>query len=447
MPRLRPRALAAALCALTCASAFAAEPAAPAPAAPAPVDPAAVAAQAAQVREQVVAWRRDIHQHPELGQHEVRTAKLIAEQLRKLGLQPRTGLAHTGVVAVLKGGRPGPRIAIRADMDALPVTEPAGLPFASKVSADYRGQPVGVMHACGHDAHVAILLGVATALAAQKEQMPGEVMFVFQPAEEGPPVAGEPFGAKLMLDQGVFARFKPDAVFGLHVWAGLSVGEIGYRSGPMLASADEWSLTVRGKQTHGSRPWDGVDPITVGAQILLASQSLIARQVNIAATPVVLTAGQFNSGVRFNIIPDEARLVGTLRTFDPAVREDVIARLRRTAEDLAHAAGASAELQVVNNAPATINDAALTRRALPSLQRAAGADRVRESALVTVAEDFSQFANTVPGFYFFVGSTAQGIDPAKAPINHSPQFMLDEGSLEVGTRAMLQVALDYLHGG
>uniref|UniRef100_UPI003F4DEF01 amidohydrolase n=1 Tax=Lysobacter firmicutimachus TaxID=1792846 RepID=UPI003F4DEF01 len=434
---MRPRALTAALCVLTCASASAAEA----------VDPVSVATQAAQMREQVVAWRRDLHQHPELGQHEVRTAQLIAEQLRKLGLQPRTGLAHTGVVAVLKGGRPGPRIAIRADMDALPVTEPAGLPFASKATADYRGQPVGVMHACGHDAHVAILLGVATALAAQKERLPGEVMFVFQPAEEGPPVAGEPFGAKLMLDQGVFAQFKPEAVFGLHVWAGLNVGEIGYRSGPMLASADEWSLTVRGKQTHGSRPWDGIDPITVGAQILLASQSLIARQINIAATPVVLTAGQFNSGVRFNIIPDEAKLVGTLRTFDPAVREDVIARLRRTAEDLAHAAGASAELQVVNNAPATVNDAALTRRVLPSLQRAAGAEQVRESALVTVAEDFSQFANAAPGFYFFVGSTAKDIDPAKAPINHSPQFMLDEGSLEVGTRTMLQVALDYLHGG
>jgi len=410
-------------------------------------EPAQVAAAAQQVRDQVVAWRRDIHQHPELGQHEVRTAKLIADQLRKLGLQPRTGIAHTGVVAVLKGGKPGPRIAIRADMDALPVTEPAGLPFASQVKADYRGQPVGVMHACGHDAHVAILLGVATALAAQKEQLPGEVMFVFQPAEEGPPVPGAPFGAAMMLSEGVFKDFKPEAVFGLHVWAGLSVGEVGYRSGPMLASADEWSLTVRGKQTHGSRPWDGVDPITVGAQILLASQSLIARQVNIAATPVVLTAGQFNAGVRFNIIPDEAKLVGTLRTFDAAVREDVIARLRRTAEDYAHAAGASAELQVVNNAPATINDPALTRRVLPSLQRAAGEARVKESAMVTVAEDFSQFANTVPGFYFFVGSTAAGIDPAKAPINHSPQFLLDEGALEVGTKTMLQVALDYLHGG
>ncbi|RDZ26504.1 amidohydrolase [Lysobacter silvisoli] len=406
--------------------------------------PAAVDRGARAVQAEVVAWRRDLHQHPELGNNEVRTAKLIADQLRRIGLQPKTGIAHTGVVAVLKGGKPGPRIALRADMDALPVTEQTNLPFASKVTSTYRGQPVGVMHACGHDAHVAILLGVATALAAQQADLAGEVMFVFQPSEEGPPNPGEPFGAALMLEQGVFRDFKPEAVFGLHVWAGLPVGSIGVRAGPSLASADEWSLTVRGQQTHGSRPWDGVDPITVGAQILLASQSLIARQVNIAATPVVLTAGQFNAGVRFNIIPDEAKLVGTLRTFDAKVREDVIARLRRTAEDLAHASGATAKLDVVNNAPATINDPALTRRVLPSLQRAVGAERVVEMPMVTVAEDFSQFANAVPGVYFFVGSTAAGTDPAQAPINHSPQFLLDEGALDVGTRAMLQLTLDYL---
>lgn len=403
-----------------------------------------VAQAAKAVQSQVVAWRRDIHQHPELGNNEVRTAKLVADQLRRIGLQPRTGIAHTGVVAVLKGGKPGPRIALRADMDALPVTEQTGLPFASRVKTTYRGQDVGVMHACGHDAHVAILLGVATALAAQKENLPGEVMFVFQPSEEGPPNPGENFGARLMLDEGVFDDFKPDAVFGLHVWAGLPVGTVGVRSGPMLAAADEWSLTVRGQQTHGSRPWDGVDPITVAAQILLGTQSMIARQVNIAATPAVLTAGQFNAGVRFNIIPDEARMVGTLRTFDANQREDIIARFRRTAEDFAHASGASAKLDVAANAPATVNDPGLTARVRPSLQRAVGEANVVEMPLVTVAEDFAQFSNTVPGVYFFVGSTAQGIDPARAPINHSPQFMLDEQSLEVGVRAMLQVAVDYL---
>jgi amidohydrolase len=392
----------------------------------------------------IVAWRRDLHQHPELGTHEVRTAKLVADQLRALGLQPRTGIAQTGVTAILKGGKPGPRIALRADMDALPVTEQTGLPFASKVTSDYRGQPVGVMHACGHDAHVAILLGVASALAAMKDELPGEVMFVFQPAEEGPPEAGQEFGAALMLKQGIFEGFKPDAVFGLHVWAGLPVGKVGTRSGALMASADEWTLTVRGKQTHGSRPWDGVDPITLGAQILLGTQSIIARQVNIATNPVVLTAGQFQSGVRFNIIPDEAKLVGTLRTFDPTVREDVIARFRRTAEDFAHAGGGSAELQVVNNAPATINDAALAQRGRVSLENALGADNVLEMPLVTVAEDFSQYATVAPTFFFFVGSTSTGIDPTSAPINHSPQFLLDEQSLQVGSRAMLQVALDYL---
>lgn len=406
--------------------------------------PPDTAAAAQAVQKDVVAWRRDIHQHPELGNNEVRTAKLVAEQLRKLGLQVKTGIAHTGVVAVLKGGKPGPRIALRADMDALPVTEQTGLPFASKVRTTYRGQDVGVMHACGHDAHVAILLGVATALAAQKATLPGEVMFVFQPSEEGPPNAGETFGAKLMLDEGVFRDFKPDAVFGLHAWAGLPVGQVGVRSGPMLAAADEWSLTVRGAQTHGSRPWDGVDPITVAAQILLGTQSVIARQVNVATSPAVLTAGQFNAGVRFNIIPDEAKLVGTLRTFDAAQREDIIARFRRTAEDFAHASGATAKLDVVANAPATVNDPALTTRVRPSLQQAVGEANVVEMPLQTVAEDFAQFANVVPGVYFFVGSTAKGTDPAKAPINHSPQFVLDEGALDVGVRSMLQVALDYL---
>ena len=396
------------------------------------------------LQPKMVEWRRDLHRHPELGTHEVRTAKLIADQLRALGLQPRAGIASTGVTAILKGGKPGPRIAIRADMDALPVTEQTGLPFASKVVGTYRGQPVGVMHACGHDAHVAMLLGVASALAAVKDELQGEVMFVFQPAEEGPPEAGQDFGAALMLKQGIFSEFKPQAVFGLHVWAGLPVGKVGTRSGALMASADEWTLTVRGKQTHGSRPWDGVDPITIGAQILLGTQSIIARQVNIAATPVVLTAGQFQSGVRFNIIPDEAKLVGTLRTFDPAVREDVIARFRRTAEDFAHAGGGSAELQVVNNAPATINDANLAQRGRASLERALGADNVLEMPLVTVAEDFSQYSTVAPTLFFFVGSTSADIDSAKAPINHSPQFLLDEQSLQVGSRAMLQVALDYL---
>src|SRR5690606_10545431 len=414
---------------------------------PAAAADASVATTAARAQyPAMVEWRRDFHRHPELGGYETRTAAAIARELRALGLEPRTGIARTGVAAVLRGGRPGPRIALRADMDALPVEEATGLPFASTVRSTYRGQPVGVMHACGHDLHVAILLGVARALAERRQELAGEVMFVFQPSEEGPDEPGAPFGARLMLDEGVWKDFRPEAVFGLHVWSALQVGQVGFRSGPLLASADEWALTVRGRQTHGSRPWDGVDPITVGAQILLGTQSMIARQVNIASTPVVLTAGQFNAGVRFNIIPDEAKLVVTLRTSDPAVGKEVVARFERIASDYAHAAGATAELEVVNNAPATINDPQLARRVLASLQAAAGAGNVVEMPLQTIAEDFSQFANEVPGGFFLVGTTPAGQEPAQAPINHSPYYAPDEAALEHGAKALLQVVLDYLDG-
>jgi amidohydrolase len=399
------------------------------------------------LKAQLVAWRRDFHQHPELGNHETRTAQVVAAQLRKFGLQPRTGIAHTGVVAILKGGRPGPRIALRTDMDALPVTEQTGLPFASTAKGEYRGQPVGVMHACGHDMHLAIMLGVAETLAKMKDELPGEVMFVFQPAEEGPPTPGETAGAKLMLDEGVFRDFKPDAVVGLHVWAGLHTGQIGVRAGPTMAAVDEWTLKVAGKQTHGARPWDGVDPITVAAQILLGAQGIVARQVNIADSPVVLTAGQFQSGVRFNIIPDDATLVGTLRTFDPAVRRDVIARFRRTAEDFAAASGASAELEVDANAPALVNDPALVARLRPALEKAVGKDNVIDEPPQTVSEDFAFFADAAPAMFFFVGSTPAGADLATTPINHSPLYSPDEAALDVGLRAMLQATLDYLHGG
>lgn len=414
------------------------------------VDPGqspAVTAAAARLQQDVIEWRRDFHQHPELGNHEVRTAAAVADHLRALGLEPRTGIGPTGVAAVLKGGKPGPRIALRADMDALPVTEQTGLPFASTVTGEYRGQPVGVMHACGHDLHVAILMGVAEALAGMREELAGEVMFVFQPAEEGPPVAGEVAGARRMLDEGVFADFKPDAVLGLHVWSRLNVGQLGVRSGPFMASADEWTLTIQGRQTHGSQPWAGVDPITVAAQILLGSQSIIARQVDITATPVVLTAGQLQSGLRFNIIPDQALMVGTLRTFDMDVRQDVIERFRNTAEHFAAASGATAELVVNNNAPVTRNDPALTTLLRPSLEKTVGAEDVVEIPLYTIAEDFSQFADVVPGFYFFVGTTAAGTDPTTAPINHSPLYAPDEAALDVGLRALLQATLDFLDSG
>lgn len=412
----------------------------------APVQPAQAAdidALAADVGEAVVAWRRDIHQHPELGNREFRTSALVAQHLEGLGMEVRTGIAHTGVTGLLKGGRPGPRIALRADMDALPVTERTGLPFASTVTTEYAGQTTGVMHACGHDAHVAILMGVAQALAGMRGELPGEVLFVFQPAEEGPP-PGEDGGASMMLDEGIFDDFEPEAVYGLHVWASLPVGQLGYRSGPMMASADRWVLDIQGQQTHGSRPWGGVDPIAIAGQVLVGMNAIIARQIDITSSPVVLSPGRIEGGIRFNIIPDTVQMEGTLRTFDMEVREDVIARFARTASAIAEAAGGSATLEVENSAPVTANDPALTTRVLPTLHEAVGEANVVEMPLMTVAEDFSEFANRVPGFFFFVGSTSRGIDPATAPNNHSPEFLLDEESLDVGVRAMLALALAHL---
>ena len=400
------------------------------------VSSAALAA-APSLDEKVIAWRRDFHQHPELGHAETRTAGIVAAHLRALGIEVTAGIAGTGVRGVLRGAGPGRRIALRADMDALPVIEQTGLPFASKVKSTYRGEPVGVMHACGHDAHVAILMGVAEELARTRAQWNGEVVFVFQPAEEGPPVAGEIFGAAKMLQEGVFEGHEPDAVIALHVWSALPAGTLAVRSGPMLASADEWTVDVQGRQTHGSKPWAGVDPITVAAQILLASQTIVARQVDITASPVVLTAGMIKGGVRFNIIPESVQLVGTLRTFDPAVREDVIARLERTARSVAEASGATATLAVANNAPMTRNNPALFERLRPAL---ASVGPVEEFPLSTVAEDYSHFANRVPGFYFMVGATPAGQDPKAAPANHSPRFFLDESALRVGREAMLAVA-------
>src|SRR5690554_5782448 len=300
------------------------------------------------------------------------------------------------------------------------------------------------MHACGHDMHVAILMGVAQALAGMREELPGEVMFIFQPAEEGPPVAGEVAGARRMLDEGIWDDFRPDAVLGLHVWSRLHAGQLGVRSGPFMASADEWTLTISGRQTHGSQPWAGVDPLTVAAQVLLGTQAIIARQVDITAHPVVLTAGQLQAGTRFNIIPDEATMVGTLRTFDMDVRQDVIERFRATAEHFAAASGATATLDVHMNAPVTANDPALAARLRPSLEKVAGAENVVEVPRYTIAEDFSEFANVAPGFYFFVGTTPPGQALESAPMNHSPHYAPDEAALDIGVRAMLQATLDFL---
>ncbi len=416
---------------------------------PATADAAEVETLIAPLDAQVLAWRRDIHQHPELGNRETRTAKLVADHLRKLGLQPKTGIAHTGVVAVLKGGKPGPKIALRADMDALPVAERNALPFASKAVTTYRGEQVGVMHACGHDAHTAVLMGVAQALASMRDELPGEVLFVFQPAEEGPP-EGEEGGATLMLEQGLFGDFKPDAVFGLHVFSSLNAGQIGVRAGATMAASDRFEITVKGRQTHGSRPWGGVDPIIATAQIIDNAQAIVSRQMDISKQPVVVTFGAIKGGVRHNIIPDQVQTLGTIRTFDTGMREDVFARLRSVAEHVAAAHGATVEAKIPLDAqgnPVTFNDPALTARMLPSLEKAAGAGNVIEMPLVMGSEDFSYYAREAPGLFFFVGATPKGQDASKAPSNHSPEFFLDESALKVGTRAMLQVALDYLNGG
>lgn len=404
-----------------------------------------IEALAASVDAKVQAWRRDIHQHPELGNREVRTSKLVADHLRALGLEDvRTGIATTGVTAVLRGGKPGPRIAVRADMDALPVTERSGLPFESKVTTEFSGQATGVMHACGHDGHTGILMGVAEALASMKADLPGEILFVFQPAEEGPP-DGEEGGAEEMLKQGIFERFKPEAVFGLHVFSTLNAGQVGYRSGPMMAASDRFNIVIKGRQTHGSRPWGGVDPIVAAADVVGTAQTIVSRRLNISQQPAVVSFGAIHGGIRYNIIPDQVELIGTIRTFDEGMRQQIFADLKNVAESVAHAHGASAVAQVpdIKGNPVTINNPALTARAVASLGTAVGAKNVIEMDLIMGAEDFSYLANAVPGFFFMVGSTPRGEDASKAPSNHSPEYFLDEEALKVGTRGMLQVLLDY----
>ena len=409
---------------------------------------AQVEALAARVDGKVQAWRRDLHQHPELGNREVRTAQLVAEHLRALGFEEvRTGIATTGVTAVLRGGKPGPRIALRADMDALPVTERSGLPFASKVTSTFRGEPVGVMHACGHDAHVGILMGVAEALASIRAELPGEILFVFQPAEEGPP-DGEEGGAEEMLAQGIFKGFKPQAVFGQHVFSTLNAGQLGWRSGPAMAASDRFNIVVQGRQTHGSRPWGGVDPIVASADLIGTAQTIVSRRQDISRLPVVLSFGAIKGGIRYNIIPDSVELVGTIRSFDEGMRQGVFADLRNVAESVAKAHGATAVVKVPDTKgnPVTANDPALTARVVPSLRKAVGDANVVEMGLIMGAEDFSFYAREVPGFFFFVGATPRGKDAIKAPSNHSPEFFLDEEALKVGTRAMLQLVLDHQRG-
>jgi amidohydrolase len=400
--------------------------------------------RAAAIEQELLTWRRHLHQNPELSNREVETAKFVAEKLRSFGLQPQTGVAKTGVVAVLKGARPGPVVALRADMDGLPVTEEVDLPFASKAKGEYEGRPVGVMHACGHDTHVAIALAAAKILTDLKDQLRGTVKFIFQPAEEGVPPAEEPAGAELMVKEGALKNPDVNAIFGLHVFANVPTGHVGWRSGPFMAAADTFEIVVRGRQTHGAAPWAGVDPIVVGSQIALGLQTIVSRQVDITAQPAIVTVGQFEGGVRNNIIPDTVRLVGTIRTFEDAMQADIHERVKRTAQRIAEAAGATADVRIDLGYPVTSNHPQLTARMLPTLERVAGKQLV-ELGKITGAEDFTYFQREVPGLFIFIGITPKE-QVGKAPANHSPRFYVDERALVMGLRALTHLAADYLFG-
>lgn len=399
---------------------------------------------ARDIEGRMIEWRRHIHQYPELGNREVKTAVKISEHLKSLGIEVQTGIAYTGVVGILKGGKPGPVIALRADMDALPVTERNSLPFASKERTVFNGIETGVMHACGHDTHVAILMATAEVLAKNKSELKGTVKFIFQPSEEGPP-AGEEGGADLMVKQGVLDNPKVDVIFGLHIQSYRPLGQISYKPAGLMAASDWFSIKVYGKQSHGSSPWMGIDPIVVSAQIITGIQSIISRQTELTKEPAVISVGRFNSGIRENIIPEYAEMSGTIRTLDEKMQKDIHEKLTRTAVNIAESTGARAEVIIENKTPVTFNDPALTEKMVGSLVKVAGEKNVARISSVTGAEDFAFYQKKVPGFFFFVGALPPDQDPTKAPSHHTPDFMIDERGLLTGLRAMLQLTLDYMH--
>ena len=407
--------------------------------------PAAFDAAVERVEPRVVAWRRDFHQNPELGNREFRTSKIVADHLRSLGIEVREKVAHTGVVGLLKGSSAssGPVVALRADMDALPVTEEVDVPFASKVKTEWSGQACGVMHACGHDAHTAILMGVAEVLAGMRERLPGTVKFIFQPAEEGPP-EGEKGGARLMIEEQCMEHPKVGAIFGLHVTSTHHVGRIGYRSGPLMASSDELKIFVRGVQTHAAMPWRGVDPIVVASQIVMGLQTIVSRQMNIAKEPSVVTVGVFRGGIRKNIIPDDVRMEGTIRAFDEQQRGDIHEHVKRITEMIAAAGGAQAKVQISRGYDVVVNDPALTAWSIPTLARVAGDSNVGVMDKVCGSEDFSFYQKVVPGFFFRVGCIPRDMDLRRAVPNHSGRFYLDEGCLGIGVKALASLAFDWL---
>lgn len=400
--------------------------------------------EADKIEAKCIAWRRDIHEHPELGNRETRTAKIIADHLRKLGLEVKEGVAKTGVVGILKGPQPGPCIALRADIDALPIIERVKLPFASKQKSTYNGQEVGVMHACGHDAHVAMLMSVAEILSGMKNEIKGTVKFIFQPAEEGPP-EGEEGGAELMVKEGVMDNPKVDVIFGLHIESDVEVGTIQYKPGAFMASSDWFHIVVNGKGSHGSQPWRGIDPIQISAQIIEGLQSIVSRQMELTKAPVVITVGKINGGVRSNIIPEECVMDGTIRTLDKDMQKEVHERIKLTVKKIAEASGATADVSIDTKTLVTYNTPELVKKMIPSLQSAAGADNVKETEWKTGAEDFSYYGTKAPAFFFYLGGMPKGNDPKKAPPHHTADFFIDESGMKTGIKVFCDLVIDYMN--
>lgn len=401
---------------------------------------------AEKIEPKVIECRRYYHQYPELSNREVKTAAKIAEQLQALGIEVETGVAKTGVIGILKGGKPGPVVALRADIDALPVTERADLPYASKEMGEYNGQPVGVMHACGHDTHIAMLLGAAEVLVSMKNELKGTVKFIFQPAEEGAP-AGEEGGASLMVKEGVLEKGpKPEVIFGLHINSQTPVGTLKYKPGGTMAAADIVRIKVKGSQTHGAYPWNGVDPIVVSAQIINGLQTIVSRQTELTKEAAVVTIGQIHGGVRNNIIPEEVLMEGTIRTLDAEMREDIFERVRRTATKIAESAGATAEVEFVSQTPVTFNDPDLTSRMVPTLEAIAGKENVVLTDAVLGAEDFAFFQEKIPGLYLFVGGMAKDKKPSEVAPHHTPDFVIDDSGLTLGVKTLTGLTLDYMEG-
>ena len=404
---------------------------------------ATITQKATSLESKVITWRRDFHQNPELGNREFKTAEKIAAHLRSLGIEVQTGVAKTGVVGILKGGKPGPVVALRADIDALPIKERVNIPFASKAMGEYNGKIVPVMHACGHDTHTAILMGTAEILASIKSELKGTVKFIFQPAEEGPP-EGEEGGAKLMVKEGVLENPKVDVIFGLHINAQTEVGKIKYHPKGTMAASDLYTIKINGKQTHGAYPWLGIDPITTAAQIIMGIQTIVSRNLNITESAAVISVGQINAGVRSNVIPEELTMTGTIRSLDSKVQDMMHSRLKKVVSSIAESAGATAEIKITNQTLITYNDPLLTEKMVPTLEITAGKDNVSITPAVTGAEDFSYFQEKIPGLYFFLGGAPKGKPIEETAPHHTPDFYIDESSFVLGMKALSNLTIDYM---